>query len=202
MPLYTAKRWKMDSVNRHAPAGSFLVHDRFAGAMFMAGQLDHQVAMLVDADPAVVEGHPDLPRIRAGRDDPVVFEDAVFSVVDQVDAGIHAGVPDLSVVGYSGAPPAWIIADEVVGLGCLPVFARDLRRGVRTDPSGAQWRLSAVGEDALRAGQVQSKRTASGEEMKDGAAARVVNTVRKTELAFCSGSAAVRKTAMLNPDHS
>src|SRR5581483_8846482 len=92
-----------------------LIDDGFAVAIFEFSDLHEQVAAFGEADAVgTVESQTDVLRMRAGRNDPVVFERAFIAVIQQIDAGIDAGVSDAGIIRNARAPPAGIFANKVV----------------------------------------------------------------------------------------
>ena len=86
-------------------------------AEFAPRGLEHHIAPLVDSHfLATIDGEPDGPRVRAGRNHEVVFQLPLIAVVNQVDAGIDIRVPYFRVVRHIRAPLCRIIADEIVTL--------------------------------------------------------------------------------------
>ena len=119
--------------NRNAFPGDFLIDHRFLVPVFIPARPDDEVALFIDSQLIrALEDHPDLLRIRSGRDDPVVFQIAVLSVVDEIDSGVDAGVADSGKVGNGSAPLSRIVADEIVTPGVLRDFARNASRRVCT----------------------------------------------------------------------
>jgi len=100
--------------------------------LFLAHHSGHEVALGHDRDVGI-EAQTNLRRIRAGRNDEVVFETAVARVVDEVDAGIDVAAAHLAVKRDVSAPLLRIATLEVVDTARLGVDALDRRRFVRTD---------------------------------------------------------------------
>src|SRR5579862_6348331 len=67
---------------------------------------------LVDA----LERHLNRVGVGAGRDDKIVFQFVLISVIDQIDAVIDLAVTHAAVVGDVGAVFSGIVANEIVGV--------------------------------------------------------------------------------------
>src|SRR5215469_16485612 len=88
---------------------------------------------------------------------------SVFSVVDEIDSGIPAGISHSSVVRNGGLPVVRIAAGEIVACGLLLGFACDRSRRVSAGQPGAKRRSHAATEHSLIRGEVQTIVFASGE---------------------------------------
>ncbi len=94
---------------------------------------DYQFALSIHQDrlhPFVL--NPDPRRVRARRDNEIVFHLSAVAVVFQVNAGVDLFIDDGLVIGNIGPPPGWVVAEEVVALVVEKIFTTHNRTGVRT----------------------------------------------------------------------
>ena len=109
-----------------------LVHDRRRLMQVAPLRCDRETAIGIDGDVSgAIDCERDVSRLRARRHDEVVFELALVPVIDDVDAGIDAGVLDFAIAVNASLPQPRIAADQMV---------RDARQRLQTaavGPSGA-----------------------------------------------------------------
>ena len=84
-----------------------------------------------------VEGEGDAAGIGVRRDQEVVFQLPLIAVVDQVDAGIDAGVFHPGEVGHVALPSRGVVADEVVARARQPFESGELRMRIGADETHA-----------------------------------------------------------------
>ena len=129
--------------DRLALAVDGLIDERLVGDHHAASGVEFQIAVGIDGDIArAIEGHADLGRIGTRVDDKVVFELALVTGVDGVNAGVNVFGAHFSEVRDSDDPLGTIVAKQVVALAGLEIFPSDFGRLVSIAQCRAQDRVA------------------------------------------------------------
>jgi hypothetical protein len=111
--------------------------------------------------------------VASGRDNKIEFELTLTAVMDHINAGIDLFVAHLAVIREIRAPPAGIVAQEVVAPARQFGFAANLGRAVRAEETNAEHRGRSVLRPYKWSGHGQRQhRFGRGQEQGVAAAAR------------------------------
>ena len=123
-----AARFPVAARDLHAAPLGLLIDERRLEADFTVADVEQEIASIVYTNGLrALERELDDVRIRARRDDEVVFELLLIAVVDEVHSGIDVLVFDCPVAWNLRVPVSAIAADDVVALSGQFVVLRDAR---------------------------------------------------------------------------